>query len=110
MSDVRSLADYAWMQLCSYVSPISPFSIFYTQTNNIATPISLTKQTVTTAIMGGESFKKEKLKSSYPTRAAHPVGQMIPDIYKERMDMFYSGGQYESKNLRAYTTPITTCH
>jgi alpha-mannosidase len=54
--------------------------------------------------MGGETFKEEKLKSSYPTRAAKPVGALIPDIYKNRLEMFYSGGQYESKNLKAYAT------
>ena len=51
--------------------------------------------------MGGETFEVPKLKSSYPKLSAHPVGQWIPNIYKDRIAMFYGGGQYESKNLRA---------
>lgn len=54
--------------------------------------------------MGGETLTEGKLKSSYPTRAAKPVGALIPDIYKDRLEMFYSGGQYELNNLRAYAT------
>jgi alpha-mannosidase len=52
--------------------------------------------------MGGETFEVAKLKSSYPKLSAHPVGQWIPNIYKDRIAQFYSGGQYEGKNLRAY--------
>lgn len=59
--------------------------------------------------MGGETVKEEKLKSSYPTRAPKPVGQLIHAIYKERLEMFYSGGQYESKNLRAYVAMVCLC-
>ncbi|KAG0651153.1 Alpha-D-mannoside mannohydrolase [Hyphodiscus hymeniophilus] len=51
--------------------------------------------------MGGESTPSEKPKGTYPKLSAHPVGQWIPNIYKDRIGMFYSGGQYEGKNLRA---------
>ncbi|TVY35324.1 Alpha-mannosidase [Lachnellula occidentalis] len=51
--------------------------------------------------MGGETFEVAKLKSSYPKLSAHPVGQWIPNIYKDRIGQFYGGGQYEGKNLRA---------
>ncbi|TVY62333.1 Alpha-mannosidase [Lachnellula suecica] len=51
--------------------------------------------------MGGETFEVPKLKSSYPKLSSHPVGQWIPNIYKDRIGMFYGGGQYEHKNLRA---------
>ena len=51
--------------------------------------------------MGGETAKTEKPKSTYPKLSDHPVGQWIPNIYKDRISQFYSGGQYESKNLKA---------
>ncbi|KAH6671434.1 glycosyl hydrolases family 38 N-terminal domain-containing protein [Halenospora varia] len=54
--------------------------------------------------MGGETFEVPKLKSAYPKLSAHPVGQWIPNIYKDRIGMFYGGGQYEKKNLRAMMT------
>ncbi|EHK98100.1 putative Alpha-mannosidase 2C1 [Glarea lozoyensis 74030] len=54
--------------------------------------------------MGGETFEIAKLKSSYPKLSAHPVGQWIPNIYKDRIGMFTGGGQYETKNLRAMLT------
>jgi alpha-mannosidase len=51
--------------------------------------------------MGGETIPKEELKSSYPVRSEGPVGKWIPSIYRDRIAMFYGGGQYEHKNLRA---------
>ena len=51
--------------------------------------------------MGGETQEVVKGKSSYPKLSAHPVGQWIPNIYKDRIAGFYGGGQYEGKNLRA---------
>ncbi|CAG8973705.1 hypothetical protein HYALB_00006976 [Hymenoscyphus albidus] len=51
--------------------------------------------------MGGETFEIINHKSTYPKLSAHPVGQWIPGIYKDRIAMFTGGGQYESKNLRA---------
>jgi hypothetical protein len=63
-------------------------------------PLNLNKP-ITDAIMGGETVETEKPKSTYPKLSAHPVGQWIPNIYKDRIGMFYSGGQYEKKNLRA---------
>jgi alpha-mannosidase len=51
--------------------------------------------------MGGETHETVKPKSSYPVRSAHPVGQWIPDLYKNRIGQFYAGGQYEGNNLRA---------
>lgn len=50
--------------------------------------------------MGGDLNQIARHKSEYPQLAAHPVGQWIPQIYKERISQFYSGGQYEHKNLR----------
>ncbi|KAL2072506.1 hypothetical protein VTL71DRAFT_11849 [Oculimacula yallundae] len=51
--------------------------------------------------MGGETVETAKPKSTYPKLSDHPVGQWIPNIYKDRIAMFYGGGQYEGKNLRA---------
>ncbi|RDW74052.1 putative alpha-mannosidase [Coleophoma crateriformis] len=51
--------------------------------------------------MGGETAETAKPRSSYPQLSAKPVGQWIPNIYKERIGAFYGGGQYETKNLRA---------
>jgi hypothetical protein len=91
-------------------SPRPPLHLLHrTYKQTTSTPSA--KQTVSTAIMGGETVKEEKLKSSYPTRAPKPVGQLIHAIYKERLEMFYSGGQYESKNLRAYVAHgLSMCH
>jgi len=55
--------------------------------------------------MGGESNLAARPKSTYPTLSAKPVGALIPNIYKERIQQFYSpgaGGQYVSQNLLAY--------
>lgn len=52
--------------------------------------------------MGGETAETAKPKSTYPKLSDHPVGQWIPNIYRDRISMFYGGGQYEGKNLRAY--------
>ncbi|PQE27187.1 putative alpha-mannosidase protein [Rutstroemia sp. NJR-2017a WRK4] len=57
--------------------------------------------------MGGETIPKEELKSSYPVRSEGPVGKWIPNIYRDRIAMFYGGGQYEHKNLRAMLTEGT---
>ncbi|KAI9745137.1 MAG: Glycoside hydrolase, 38 vacuolar alpha mannosidase [Claussenomyces sp. TS43310] len=53
--------------------------------------------------MGGEShpLRAKSTKSTYPQLSAHPVGQWIPNIYKDRIGAFYGTGQYETKNLRA---------
>ncbi len=51
--------------------------------------------------MGGEIVHNPKPKGVYPKLSAHPVGQWIPNIYKDRIGMFYGGGQYDGKNLRA---------
>ncbi|KAH6709277.1 glycoside hydrolase family 38 protein [Leptodontidium sp. MPI-SDFR-AT-0119] len=51
--------------------------------------------------MGGETAETAKPKSTYPKLSDHPVGQWIPNIYRDRISMFYGGGQYEGKNLRA---------
>ncbi|KAM9884123.1 hypothetical protein VD0002_g3775 [Verticillium dahliae] len=47
--------------------------------------------------MGGG--RQVKSKSSYPTLAQRPVGQHISKIYKDRIKVFYSTGQYEKQNL-----------
>ncbi|KAK0618135.1 glycoside hydrolase family 38 protein [Bombardia bombarda] len=51
--------------------------------------------------MGGETPIRRKPHSDYPAQAPKPVGQLISGIYKERIGQFYSGGQWESVNLRA---------
>lgn len=51
--------------------------------------------------MGGETRDQKGPWSGYPTRAPKPVGQMITNIYKDRISQFYSSGQYEHQNLRA---------
>ncbi|KAK3904849.1 glycoside hydrolase [Staphylotrichum tortipilum] len=51
--------------------------------------------------MGGESRAQRGPISDYPLRAPRPVGQLISNIYRDRINQFYSGGQYESHNLRA---------
>ena len=58
--------------------------------------------------MGGETTIASKAKSTYPKLSAHPVGQWIPNIYKDRIAAFYGGGQYESKNLRASVFQLVT--
>jgi alpha-mannosidase len=50
--------------------------------------------------MGGE-INDSKPKSSYPQLCSHPVGQTIANIYRDRIGMFYNGGQYERNNLLA---------
>lgn len=52
--------------------------------------------------MGGESGNQGKpasTTSSYPVLASKPVGKLISHIYRDRISQFYSGGQYESRNL-----------
>jgi alpha-mannosidase len=47
--------------------------------------------------MGGGLNHKSK--SSYPALASRPVGQRISSIYTERINQFYSNGQWEKVNL-----------
>lgn len=50
--------------------------------------------------MGGETKDLSvRSKNEYPKLAAHPVGQWIPGIYRDRIAAFTGGGQYEGKNL-----------
>lgn len=51
--------------------------------------------------MGGETVNQKKPKSTYPVLAPKPVGQLISAIYRDRIEQFYSGGQYEQRNLLA---------
>jgi alpha-mannosidase len=37
--------------------------------------------------------------SQYPRLAPAPVGQQIESIYRDRLNQFTSGGQYEGQNL-----------
>lgn len=53
--------------------------------------------------MGGG--RELKSKSDYPALAQRPVGQWISNIYKERINQFYSSGQWEKYNLLAYVNP-----
>jgi hypothetical protein len=63
--------------------------------NLIKTTTSALKDT----IMGGQPAATAE--SQYPVLSAKPVGQRISRIYKERIDSFSAGGQYQSKNLRS---------
>lgn len=51
--------------------------------------------------MGGEHSFQDGPTSDYPQLAPKPVGQLITNIYKDRINQFYSGGQWEKVNLRA---------
>ncbi|KAL2142329.1 hypothetical protein VTI28DRAFT_1338 [Corynascus sepedonium] len=51
--------------------------------------------------MGGETRTQRGPRSDYPLQAPKPVGQLIHNIYKDRISQFYSGGQYEHQNLRS---------
>ncbi|KAI1322210.1 glycoside hydrolase family 38 protein [Xylariaceae sp. FL0255] len=51
--------------------------------------------------MGGESKKSKVLPAEYPIRAPGPVGKRISKLYKDRVEQFYSTGQWEKQNLLA---------
>ncbi|GAB1310919.1 Glycoside hydrolase, 38 vacuolar alpha mannosidase [Madurella fahalii] len=51
--------------------------------------------------MGGETRTQKGPRSDYPLRAPKPVGQLISNIYKDRINQFYSRGQWERQNLLA---------
>lgn len=51
--------------------------------------------------MGGEGLTEKKPMSSYPSQAPKPVGKWIPNLYKDRINQFTGGGQYEKYNLNA---------
>lgn len=50
-------------------------------------------------IMGGDNKQTVGGPKSYPLQAPKPVGKWIENIYKERLDQFRNGGQYESQNV-----------
>ena len=56
---------------------------------------------IDSTIMGGETIETTKATSAYPKLAEKPVGQWIPNIYRDRIAMFTGGGQYEKHNLLA---------
>src|SRR6187431_1225461 len=51
--------------------------------------------------MGGETASQKKPRSDYPVLAPKPVGQLISNIYKDRITQFYARGQWEHNNLLA---------
>ncbi|KAK3329649.1 glycoside hydrolase family 38 protein [Apodospora peruviana] len=51
--------------------------------------------------MGGANRIQKQPQADYPIRAPKPVGQLITNIYKDRINQFYAGGQWEHNNLRA---------
>ncbi|KAK5634434.1 hypothetical protein RRF57_010147 [Xylaria bambusicola] len=51
--------------------------------------------------MGGETTALRPIAGAYPIRAPAPVGKRINRIYKERIEQFYSRGQWEKQNLLA---------
>ncbi|KXX75907.1 Alpha-mannosidase [Madurella mycetomatis] len=51
--------------------------------------------------MGGETHTQKAPRSDYPLRAPKPVGQLISRIYRDRINQFYSRGQWERQNLLA---------
>jgi hypothetical protein len=82
----------------------APLGNYFNDINKLILKQHLLKSTqsiTTSTIMGGETIETAKPKSSYPVHSAHPVGQWIPNLYKDRIAQFYSGGQYEGNNLRA---------
>jgi alpha-mannosidase len=51
--------------------------------------------------MGGETTMLKATLAEYPVRAPAPVGKRISAIYKDRIEQFYSTGQWEKRNLLA---------
>ncbi|KAI0594457.1 glycosyl hydrolases family 38 N-terminal domain-containing protein [Biscogniauxia sp. FL1348] len=51
--------------------------------------------------MGGETTVPKVIATEYPAQAPGPVGKRISKIYKERIQQFYSSGQWEKRNLLA---------
>ncbi|KAI1263117.1 glycoside hydrolase family 38 protein [Xylariaceae sp. FL1019] len=51
--------------------------------------------------MGGETTKPVAPLAEYPVRAVRPVGKRISKLYKDRIEQFYSSGQWEKRNLLA---------
>ncbi|KAI0400316.1 glycosyl hydrolase family 38 domain-containing protein [Xylaria palmicola] len=51
--------------------------------------------------MGGETTTPKAVAAEYPVRARVPVGKRISRIYKDRIEQFYSTGQWEKQNLLA---------
>ncbi|KAI1489751.1 glycosyl hydrolases family 38 N-terminal domain-containing protein [Biscogniauxia mediterranea] len=51
--------------------------------------------------MGGETTVPKGIAAEYPAQAPGPVGKRISKIYKERIQQFYSSGQWEKRNLLA---------
>ncbi|KAI1082870.1 glycoside hydrolase family 38 protein [Whalleya microplaca] len=51
--------------------------------------------------MGGETTKPKVAAAEFPVRAVAPVGKRIAHIYKERIEQFYSKGQFDQRNLLA---------
>ncbi|TGJ86942.1 hypothetical protein E0Z10_g1832 [Xylaria hypoxylon] len=51
--------------------------------------------------MGGDTTMPKSVAAEYPIRAPAPVGKRISKIYKERIEQFYSRGQWEKQNLLA---------
>ncbi|KAK4105474.1 glycoside hydrolase family 38 protein [Parathielavia hyrcaniae] len=51
--------------------------------------------------MGGETRAQRGPKSDYALQAPRPVGQMITNIYKDRINQLTAGGQYAGHNLNA---------
>jgi len=51
--------------------------------------------------MGGETASQKKPQTDYPILAPKPVGQLISNIYKDRISQFYARGQWENNNLLA---------
>lgn len=57
--------------------------------------------------MGGERglSKASTSKSTYPAHALKPVGKWISNLYTDRLEQLYAGGQYKEHNLQAYVLP-----
>lgn len=51
--------------------------------------------------MGGETASQKRPQTEYPILAPKPVGQLISNIYKDRISQFYARGQWEKNNLLA---------
>ncbi|KAI0008025.1 glycoside hydrolase family 38 protein [Xylariaceae sp. FL0662B] len=51
--------------------------------------------------MGGETTTPKVALTEFPTRSRAPIGKRITNIYKERIEQFYSKGQFQQRNLLA---------
>jgi len=54
--------------------------------------------------MGGDTNRAGMATSSYPQLVKGPVGKQIEPLYRDRLNQFTSGGQYQGQNLLSYVS------